>query len=65
MTDCESIYFPKESKIKIGNTTYVIDSYFDENSENLKEKIKKLLLSEIYKEPNEIALLSQKCSIIK
>ena len=52
MTDCESIYFPKESKIKIGNTTYVIDSYFDENSENLKEKIKKLLISEIYKEPH-------------
>ena len=42
MTDCESIYFPKESKIKIGNTTYVINSYFDENSENLKEKIKSL-----------------------
>lgn len=49
MTDCESIYFPKESKIKIGNTTYVINSYFDENSENLKEKIKKLLILEIYK----------------
>ena len=65
MTDCESIYFPKESKIKIGNTTYVIDSYFDENSENLKEKIKKLLILEIYKEPHWIALLSQKCSIIK
>ena len=52
MIDCESIYFPQKSKIKIGNTTYVIDSYFDENSKNLKEKIKKLLLSEIYKEPN-------------
>lgn len=49
MTDCESIYFPKESKIKIGNTTYVINSYFDENSENLKEKIKHLLITDIEK----------------
>ena len=49
MTECESIYFPKESKIKIGNTTYVINSYFDENSENLKEKIKHLLITDIEK----------------
>ena len=48
MTDSfETISFPKQSKIKIGKTTYIINSYFDNKGETLKEKIKNLLISEI------------------
>lgn len=57
MTDSfETISFPKESKVKIGRTTYIINSYFDNNGETLKEKIKNLLVSEIRKKPEQMAL---------
>ena len=45
----ETISFPKQCKIKIGKTTYIMNSYFDNKGEALKEKIKNLLISEIQK----------------
>lgn len=48
MTDSfETISFAKQSKIKVGKTTYIINSYFDDKSKTLKEKIKNLLISKI------------------
>lgn len=47
MTDSfKTISFPEQSKIKIGKTTYIINSYFDNKGETLKEKVKNLLISE-------------------
>lgn len=43
----EIISFPKQTKTKIGGTTYIINSHFDENGESLKEKIKHLIILEI------------------
>lgn len=48
MTDSfEKIAFTKQSKTKIGKTTYIINSYFNDKGETLKEKIKNLLISEV------------------
>ena len=41
------ISFPTKTKMQIGKTTYLINSYFDKKGESLKEKIKNLLVSEI------------------
>ncbi len=57
MTDSfETISFTKQSKTKIGKTTYIINSYFDNSGETLKEKIKNLLVSEIQKKSEQMAL---------
>ena len=50
------ISFPTESKVQVGKTTYLINSYFDKTGESLKEKIKNLLVSEIHREPHQIGL---------
>lgn len=48
MTDSfEIISFQKQSKTKIGKVTYIINSYFDDSGETLKEKIKNLLILEV------------------
>ncbi len=47
--DFETIYFPRESKIKIKNVTYVVSSHFDTAGETLKMKIENLILEEIKK----------------
>lgn len=51
----ETIVFSKQTKIKIGRTTYIINSYFEDNGENLKEKIKNLLVSEVQKKSEKTA----------
>ena len=51
----ETILFSKQSKMKIGNTTYVINSYFDKTGESLKEKIKNLLISEVQRKSEQTA----------
>ena len=43
----ETVYFPTRSKTQIGGITYIITSHFNENGENLKDKIKNLLIDEI------------------
>ncbi len=43
----KTISFAKETKVIIGNVTYVINSYFDETSEALNKKMKRLLISEV------------------
>ena len=35
----ETILFSKQSKMKIGNTTYVINSYFDKTGKTLNQKM--------------------------
>ena len=50
------VSFPTESKVQIGKTTYLINSYFDKTGESLKEKIKNLLVSEIHREPHQMRL---------
>ena len=50
------VSFPTESKMQIGKTTYLINSYFDKSGESLKEKIKNLLVSEIRRESHQIGL---------
>ena len=56
MTDSfETISFPKQMKTKIGATTYIINSYFADSGETLKEKIKNLLVSEIEKKSEQMA----------
>lgn len=45
--DYETISFSKERKIKMGNVTYIVNSYFDESGEDLTDKIKRLLVKEI------------------
>lgn len=54
------VSFPTESKVQIGKTTYLINSYFDKTSKSLKEKIKNLLVSEIRREPHQIGLYEAK-----
>ena len=57
MTDSfEIISFQKQSKTKIGKVTYIINSYFDNNGGILKEKIKNLLVIEIEKKSEQMAL---------
>ena len=57
MTDpFEIISFQKQSKAKIGKVTYIINFYFDNNGGTLKEKIKNLLVSEIQKKSDGIAM---------
>jgi hypothetical protein len=50
------VSFPTKTKMQIGKTTYLINSYFDKTGESLKEKIKNLLVSEIHREPHQIGL---------
>ena len=50
------VSFPTKTKMQIGKTTYLINSYFDKTGESLKEKIKNLLVSEIHREPRQIGL---------
>lgn len=45
--DDEIIFFPEETTYKIGKTTYIVTSHYDESSDSLPQKIKKLLKSEI------------------
>ncbi len=45
--DGEIIFFPTEASYKFGNTMYVVKSHYDENSDSLPQKIKKLLKVEI------------------
>lgn len=49
------VSFPTESKVQIGKTTYLINSYFDKSGESLKEKIKNLLISEVQKKSEKTA----------
>ena len=51
----ETIVFSKQTKTKIGRTTYLINSYFDKSGESLKEKIKNLLISEVQKKSEKTA----------
>lgn len=44
------IFFPQEKTYQIGKTTYIVISHYDENSDYLPEKIKKLLKVEINNE---------------
>lgn len=48
--DDNIIFFPEETTYKIGKTTYIVTSHYDESSESLPEKIKKLLKTEIQNE---------------
>ncbi len=48
--DDDIIFFPEETSYKIGKTTYIVTSHYDESSESLPEKIKKLLKTEIQNE---------------
>jgi len=54
------VSFPTESKVQIGKTTYLINSYFDKTGKSLKEKIKNLLVSEIRRESHQIGLYEVK-----
>lgn len=54
------VSFPTKSKVQIGGTTYVINSYFDKTGKTLKEKIKNLLVSEIHKGSEQMAPIGQK-----
>ena len=45
----DAIYFKKQNELKIGNLSYIVNSYFDENSDTLIDKIKNLLVLEIKK----------------
>lgn len=49
------VSFSTESKMQIGKTTYLINSYFDKSGENLKEKIKNLLISEVQRKSEQTA----------
>ena len=49
------VSFTTESKVQIGKTTYLINSYFDKSGETLKEKIKNLLISEVQRKSEQIA----------
>ena len=49
------VSFPTESKMQIGKTTYLINSYFDKAGESLKEKIKNLLISEVQRKSEQTA----------
>lgn len=60
----ETIVFSKQTKTKIGRTTYIINSYFEDNGENLKEKIKNLLVSEVQKNLRKQLHRAKKCDII-
>ena len=49
------VSFPTKTKMQIGKTTYLINSYFDKSGETLKEKIKNLLISEVQRKSEQIA----------
>ncbi len=59
-SDYKTISFPKEQKVKIGDITYIVNSYFDENGEALTDKIKRLLIAEIKNYSNLDVLNSRK-----
>lgn len=44
------VFFDKETKCKIKDTTYIVISHFNDNSECLPDKIKRLLKSETQKQ---------------
>lgn len=44
------IFFDTEIKHKIGNTNYIVRSFYDDKKENVVEKIKRLLRSEVGRE---------------
>ncbi len=44
------VFFPKETKYKIGKTTYIVTSHHDDDAQYLVDKIKKLLKSDIQRE---------------
>ncbi len=58
--DYETVSFSKGQKIKIGNVTYIVSSYFDESGESLTDKIKRLLIAEIKNYSNLGVLNSRK-----
>lgn len=43
----ETIDFLREQKIKLGNATYIVNSYFLEQGQTLKEKIENLIKLEV------------------
>ncbi len=43
----ETILFPKEATYKIGKTICIVTSYYDNASDSLPQKIKKLLKTEV------------------
>ncbi len=43
----ETIFFPKESTYKIGKTICVVTSHYNNASDSLPQKIKKLLKTEV------------------
>ena len=45
----DAIYFKKQKELKICNISYIVNSYFDENSDTVIDKIKNLLVLEIKK----------------
>lgn len=49
-TNSEVVFFPKETTYKIGKTTYIVTSHYDENSSPLVDKIKNLLKAEVKNE---------------
>ena len=55
VTSFKLVSFPTESKMQIGKTTYLINSYFDKTGESLKEKIKNLLISEVQRKSEQTA----------
>ena len=46
----DTVFFSDETKYKIGKTTYIVKSHYDEDAEYLVDKIKKLLKSDIQRE---------------
>jgi len=54
MKTTEKIIFESELKIKIGAVTYIVAAHFNETGNDLPEKIRRLLSSEI---ENKIAHL--------
>ncbi len=49
------VSFPTKTKMQIGKTTYLINSYFDKTGESLKEKIKNLLILEVQRKSEQTA----------
>jgi hypothetical protein len=43
------IFFDTEQKYRIGNTSYVVESHYDDKKEDLITKIKRLLKHEVQK----------------
>ena len=54
----ENIFFEPEIRMKIGTVTYIVTAHYDDTRENLPEKIRRLLCSEVDK---QIAHLQNPC----